>query len=110
MGFRVEKILTVSHFRLGALKRLLPSGFLAALDGLFQPTGAWFQLTPSVFVKSILAGQETSHPEREKILDWFQCPECGAHPLADRETYLECSGCGRKWAFRDGIYDFREAL
>ena len=109
LGFRIEKMLTVSHFRLGLLKRTLPAGFLAALDGLFQPTGALFQVTPSVFVKAIVQGQNGVF-HNDDILTWLQCPECGSHPLDDRGEQLECPGCGKKWAFRDGIYDFREPL
>ncbi len=51
-GFSIEAKRTVSHFRLGPLKRLVPFRWLAALDGLFQPTGEWWQLTPSVFVRA----------------------------------------------------------
>ncbi len=50
-GFVVERMLTVSHFRLGLLKRLVPAWLLARLDALLQGTGAWWQLTPSVFVR-----------------------------------------------------------
>lgn len=109
LGFTLEKTLTVSHFRLGLLKRLLPAGFLAALDGLVQPTGAWFQVTPSVFVKATLR-QTGVQAYSDDVINWFQCPECGAHPLDERGDHLHCPGCERKWAFRDGIYDFREAL
>lgn len=109
LGFRIEKTLTVSHFRIGLLKRALPAGLLAALDGLFQPTGALFQVTPSVFVKAKVE-QNAILPHPDNILHWFQCPECGAHPLNDRGDHLHCPGCDRKWPFRDGIYDFREPL
>jgi ubiquinone/menaquinone biosynthesis C-methylase UbiE len=110
LDFKLETTLTVSHFRIGLFKRLFPAGFLAALDGLIQPTGALFQVTPSVFVKSRLAGREITLPPGDDVLTWFQCPECGAHPLADRGDHLLCPGCGKKWACHDGIYDFREAL
>lgn len=110
LGFRVEKTLTVSHFRLGLLKRVLPARFLAALDGLLQPTGELVQLTPSVFIKAIVEQDSTlSHPSEDPTR-WFQCPACGAHPLDDQGSHLRCPGCGRKWAFHDGIYDFREPL
>ncbi len=52
-GFGVRRLLTVSHFRLGWLKRLLPIGILVAADSLLQWSGRWIQWTPSVFVKSI---------------------------------------------------------
>lgn len=110
LGFHPEKTLTVSHFRIGLLKRLLPAGFLAAVDGLFQPSGAWFQVTPSVFVKATLAATAPENSVPENSLDWFQCPACGTHPLNDQGDHLSCPGCRQKWAFRDGIYDFREPL
>ena len=111
LGFRVEKTLTVSHFRMGLLKRLLPASLLAAIDGLLQPTGAFWQLTPSVFVKASLGHADLPpEPVSQNIIDCFQCPECTTHPLIDQSDYLDCPGCGRRWAFRDGIYDFREPL
>jgi len=51
-GFDVERQLTVSHFRLGLLKRLLPVRLLVWLDAAAQWTGALWQLSPSVFVRA----------------------------------------------------------
>ncbi len=112
LGFRIEKTLTVSHFRLGILKRALPASLLAAMDGIVQPTGALWQLTPSVFVKATVGREAIPTPlvSHQNILDCFQCPECAAHPLIAQTDHLDCPNCGRKWAFRDGIYDFREPL
>src|SRR5512134_2547633 len=56
LGFSIEGILTLSHFRVGLLKRLVPTGILVFFDSLFQGTGAWWQLTPSVFVKAKVEG------------------------------------------------------
>jgi SAM-dependent methyltransferase len=108
LGFRLERTLTVSHFRVGLLKRHIPAKWLAALDGFFQPTGALFQLTPSVFVRASVVVRDGSPPHPESELLWFQCPECGHHPLQDKGEHLACVNCGRQWAFRDGIYDFKE--
>lgn len=109
LGFRVERTLTVSHFRAGLLKRHIRAKWLAALDGFFQPTGALFQLTPSVFVRASIVGRDAISPHPESELLWFQCPECGHHPLVDKGEHLACANCGRKWAFGDGIYDFKES-
>lgn len=108
LGFDVQKVLTVSHFRMGFLKRTLPAGLLATLDGWFQPSGALFQLTPSVFVRSQLSGMSSG--STEKMVDLFCCPECSTHPLQDNGDHLVCPGCGKKWALREGIYDFRESI
>lgn len=48
-GFDIVRQLSVSFFRLRLLKRVLPTGVLAAVDTLLQPTGRWVQLSPSVF-------------------------------------------------------------
>jgi len=105
-GFRVERVRTVSHFRIGLLKRLVPPGLLAGLDGLIQPTGALWQFTPSVFVRARASGQGAqAAPEA-----FFQCPECGHAPLAARPDRLGCPACGRGYAIRDGIHDFRDPI
>jgi ubiquinone/menaquinone biosynthesis C-methylase UbiE len=110
LGFKREKTLTVSHFRAGFLKRTIPASLLAGMDSLFQPTGAWFQLTPSVFVKSIAMGGS----KREIPLDlreFFKCPACDHSPLDEaNDGQPVCPSCGKKWGFKDNIYDFREAV
>jgi ubiquinone/menaquinone biosynthesis C-methylase UbiE len=109
LGFRIEKMLTVSHFRLDFLKKTVPLRLLVALDALFQGSGQLWQLTPSVFVKAVL-GRAIGIRIPEKTIDWFKCPACSCSPLAKKRDHLACPGCGRKWPIRGGIYDFREAL
>lgn len=109
IGFRVEKTLTVSHFRLSLLKKHIPTGILVAFDALAQWTGSLWQLTPSVFVRASLDG-ERSESIPDEVVNWFKCPNCAASPLEFREDHLHCSSCGNDWAFRDGIFDFRKPL
>jgi ubiquinone/menaquinone biosynthesis C-methylase UbiE len=115
LGFSIEKTLTLSHFRVGFLKRLVPTGILVFFDSLFQWTGVLWQFTPSVFVKAKRGklqgqhGQETS-PALANLSKFFKCPDCGTSPLIDRKHHLECSNCRKKWEYKDGIYDFREAM
>ena len=117
LGFVIEKTLTLSHFRVGLLKRSVPTSILVALDSLFQWTGAWWQLSPSVFVR---ARRDDLHrhpeagmrgaPDQISVLSMFKCPNCGHSPLIDKENYLECSSCQKKWGVKDRIYDFREPI
>ena len=115
LGFEIERTLTLSHFRVGFLKRIVPTSILVFLDSLFQWTGALWQLSPSVFVKSRRGDLHDRPgagplPATTDILSFFKCPECGHSPLIEENYYLECSSCKKKWAVRDGIYDFREPM
>ena len=105
IGFDLQRQLTVSHFRIGIIKRLFPAGFLAWLDSLAQLTGDWWQLAPSVFTLNHARGES---PVAETGA-FFQCPQCGAS-LEDTPEMLTCSECGAKYAVRNGIYDFREPV
>jgi len=110
LGLHIQSKRAVSHFRVGFLKRLIPPKLLAAVDGLFQPTGALWQLTPSVFVKAVVEGNHLSSPKPFEPLSYFKCPSCGHSPLDIKDGHLACTGCGRRWAIRDEIYDFKEPI
>lgn len=110
LGFTIEKTLTLSHFRVGFLKRFVPTGVLVFFDALCQWTGAWWQLTPSVFVKAKAEAARRKAEMPVSPLLFFKCPNCGHSPLIDKTDHLACSDCGKKWAVKDGIYDFREPI
>jgi SAM-dependent methyltransferase len=102
-GFLPEGCRTVSHFRLPWLKRLAPVRWLVTLDRLAQPTGRWWQLTPSVFVRARHPARGAAAPDGA----FFACPRCRA-PLAQAEgELLPCETCGAIWSVVDGLYDFK---
>ncbi|HUI88415.1 MAG TPA: class I SAM-dependent methyltransferase [Anaerolineales bacterium] len=107
LDFHVEKTLTVSHFRTHFLKRLVPLALLVFFDSMLQWTGAWFQLTPSVFVRAVVRDPAAVGSEAGAF---FKCPECGHAPLEERAEFLTCHHCKRKWGIQGGIYDFREPI
>lgn len=102
-GFAVRRQLTVSHFRLGLLKRVVPLQLLVALDSAAQLTGDLWQLSPSVFVLATAKGK----PGENGANAFWRCPECGSLEMDESSTGVRCGGCGREWPLRDGIYDFR---
>ncbi len=110
LGFTIEKTLTVSHFRLGFLKRLVPAKLLAALDGFFQPTGALWQVTPSVFVRAKMKGDPQKIELPLSVTGLFKCPICGSGDLKEKQGHLLCPKCSARWPVIDGIYDFREKM
>jgi ubiquinone/menaquinone biosynthesis C-methylase UbiE len=111
LGFKIEKTLTLSYFRIGWLKRMIPIGILVFFDSLFQWTGALWQFSPSVFVKAkvVRDALRISH-HSHNILSYFKCPACGHSPLEHQHKYLTCSNCKKKWGAKDEIYDFREPM
>ena len=102
-NFSIERQLTVSHLRMGFLKRWAPLGLLVNLDALFQWSGNWWQLTPSVFVKA----QAQGNTPRAAQDDFFRCLACDT-ALPESPTGLVCPTCGKHWPCQDGIYDFRD--
>lgn len=105
-GFDVFRQLTVSHFRLNLLKRVIPLRVLVALDSAFQWTGNWFQWTPSVFLGAEAVGEGEPTPEGA----FWRCPVCGSLDIEDAQEGLQCGGCGRVWPVREGIFDFKEPM
>ncbi len=101
-GFAIERQLTVSHFRVGWMKRRLPLGRLVGMDSLAQLTGGWWQLSPSVFTRSRAVGATSVAPDGA----FFRCPACGS-PLDDTPPAITCPSCGRRYPVEGGIYDFR---
>jgi SAM-dependent methyltransferase/uncharacterized protein YbaR (Trm112 family) len=112
-GFDIQRQLTVSHYRMGLLKRWLPTRLLVAMDALAQLSGDWWQLSPSVFVRSIKARQDgiSTNNGRDTTSSYgelaFRCPACGHHPLKEGEGEMTCANCDRRYPIQDGIYDFR---
>lgn len=114
VDFQLDKQLTVSHFRIGLLKRWVPTSWLVALDSMAQWTGDWWQLSPSVFTRSTATGPKPS-PE---TVAFFQCPACKTplpampdpwdSPPAEGDQF-PCPQCDLTWEYRDGIYDFKES-
>ncbi len=111
LGFAIQKTLTLSYFRVGFLKRVIPTSILVFLDSLLQWTGAFWQFTPSIFVKAV-SDRQASHIKNREMdaLSYFKCPDCGHSPLVEKHDYLECTNCKKKWEVKDRIYDFRQAL
>ncbi len=101
-----KRQLSVSHFRIGCLKRCVSPSVLAAIDGWLQQPAAPLKLTPSMFVQAVSLRAGTV-----KVSDrLFRCPRCGAEELIERSDRLICRQCQARWGIVDGIYDFREPL
>ena len=106
IGFKIRKHLTVSHFRIGFIKRIIPTSILVWLDSLVQYTAPILKTSPSVFVLAYAEG----NTDVAKKGSFFKCPKCDAE-LEDKHDkgFLKCE-CGKKWGFSNGIYNFKTPL
>ncbi|MCB0036536.1 MAG: class I SAM-dependent methyltransferase, partial [Anaerolineales bacterium] len=105
--FAPGRVLTVSHFRIATLKRLVPTSLLVQLDSLAQLTGNWWQVTPSVFIHNKVS------PSGKVAQDdtFFVCPEDQTPlPITSSNGILRCLTCGRGWPAEKGFYDFKESV
>jgi ubiquinone/menaquinone biosynthesis C-methylase UbiE len=105
VGLAPQRQLSVSHFRMRALKRTVPLGVLTRLDSALQPSGKWWQLSPSTFVQvrqTIQAGPTSGA--------LFRCPACHSEDLQAQGERLACAQCNRQWRVVDGLYDFKEPV
>lgn len=104
VGFETHQRLPVSYFRLGAVKQVVPTGVLTALDSALQYSGLLY--APSIFTRNTLPGSRPAAlPE-----SFFKCPVCGSQHLESASDKLICQHCQRQWSTAGGVYDFREPI
>lgn len=106
VGFQRQRRLAVSSFRLPLFKRAVPLKLLLTLESLVQQPGGWWPLSPSVFLQARFVGEE----DAARPQTFWRCPACATDGLVERSGGLRCRACGRLWAYRNGIYDFKEPL
>ncbi len=102
VGFKLERQLTVSHYRMAILKKLVPHNLLVWMDSVAQLTGDIWQLSPSVFTRNMAVGVTPRASEGT----FFKCPACNS-PIDDTPPLLVCPQCKQTYSAGDGIYDFR---
>lgn len=111
----VKKQFAVSHFRTPLLKRNVSAATLARVDSwLFGPAGH-YPLAPSVFVQVEAekdGDNQLLRTDVTDITDVFSCPACSGDRTfkLEHETQLVCQLCSKRYAKRDGIWDFKESL
>lgn len=108
VGFDIQRIIPVSWFRLGLLKRTMPTSILSGLDSLLQKSG--WTISPSIFLDLQLNAQSENQLElgQENPLDIFKCPQSQTSLIREDDALV--SETGIRWGIYEGVYDFREPL
>lgn len=119
-GFSIHDRLAVSHFRLGLLKRLVPTNMLAGIDSLLFRAGNRYPVSPSVFVRMNSQNSKNAtnvstvsniSTQPIDITSLFRCPKCGGVNLKSiQEDILLCPGCDSRYAKKLGVWDFKDPV
>lgn len=107
-GFEIHETVPVSWFRVGLLKRSVPTSILSGLDSIVQKSG--WTISPSIFLDLELTGQTENHVDvgQDNPLEIFKCPQSDTSVHRDDDVVV--SETGIRWGIYDGVYDFRKPL
>ncbi len=104
--FTIQTKRAVSILRIPFLKRIVPAGILAALDGFLQMPLAPLEWSPSIFVRA--QSKKEGAPQLNPSL--WKCPACGSTDLTESSEAIGCNNCTRNYPIRDHIIDFKSQL
>ncbi len=110
-GLRIKNIRSLSYYRMGVVKRFLPTSLLVTLDSWTQATGNWWQLSPSLFLQA-----QAEKTYKSVLAGFFCCPNCQSPNFhhtdvqENKDKVLVCQSCQTGWSFKDGIYDFKTPI
>jgi ubiquinone/menaquinone biosynthesis C-methylase UbiE len=121
----IEKIISVSNFRLGPLKKILGNSILIFFERIYQKLFSFITFGPSIFIKG-RSGSPRSRRSGEgstavselpegiaptgtisHFIDILICPGCKESGLELDGEKIECRACGRSFLIDKGIIDFK---
>lgn len=104
--FAVQDKRAVSILRIAWLKRIIPAGILASIDGILQTPLASFDWSPSIFLRA--QSKKVGTPQINSSL--WRCPACHSTDLTESSEAIGCKNCARNYPIRDHIIDFKSQL
>jgi SAM-dependent methyltransferase len=113
--FAVRRRLAVSHLRVPWLKRHIAADKLARVDSWFFGMGGHYPLSPSVFVQATAGNAPAMpppFPASDNLAELFVCPACAEERtfVLEDAARLSCRNCGKQYAQREGIWDFKDPI
>ncbi len=103
-GFEIERALSVSNLRIGALKNNPKNlKWMLKAEDKMQDLLSGIKLSPSVFLKC----RQTGGGSYDPAAPVFKCPACGSVRMTETKEAVTCPDCGKVYPIVDGIYNFR---
>lgn len=104
IGFKIDKVLSVSNLRSPMIKRILPFKLMIAIEKMSQKPLSVARFGPSIYL--LLQKQGGEERYATSIDDLFVCPECKGS-LDKANNAFSCATCKITYPIIEGIYDFR---
>ena len=120
-NINIEKMISVSNYRVGFLKKKLGSRVLLFLENLHQILFPAVTLGPSIFLKA-RNFNETDNMETKnfqesdgiletsavsQFIDLLACPGCSGDNFELDKDEIECKACSRVFGYQKAMVDFR---
>lgn len=93
----------VSTFRIGGLKRVVPTSLLVSMDSSLQQVSAPLKIAPSIFFRT-----ESVKPGRPHLNEsLWRCVKCHAEQISADGATMQCDACGTHYLCKEGIWELK---
>lgn len=93
----------VSTFRIGGLKRIVPTSLLVSMDSSLQQVTVPLKIAPSIFLKTESAKSGAAHLSS----NLWRCVKCHAEQISVDDATMRCGACGAEFSRTDGIWELK---
>jgi ubiquinone/menaquinone biosynthesis C-methylase UbiE len=108
-SFSINKIISVSNFRINFLKRIPGTEILIFFEKIYQKFFSFKPLGPSIFLKTRLDKKDLKSgcEGKRKPEDILVCAFCKKPALVFYDDKIICRNCGRTFVKEEGIFNFK---
>lgn len=103
VGFTIRAQRAVSTFRVGGLKRVVPTSLLVSMDGAIQGVTAPLKIAPSIFFKT----ESTKQGDAKLNPNLWRCVKCHAEKTSVQGSTMTCGACSTQFFQTDGIWELK---
>lgn len=93
----------VSTFRIGGLKRIVPTSLLVSMDSSLQQVTVPLKIAPSIFLKTESAKSGAARLNN----NLWRCVKCHAEQISVDDAAMRCGACGAEFSRTDGIWELK---
>lgn len=103
VGFSIQSERAVSTFRIGGVKRVVPTSILVSMDRALQQITAPLKIAPSILYKT--QSKKSGAPQLNPTL--YRCVQCHTPNPALSDTTMDCLACDTQFLKTNGIWELK---